>query len=314
MPRPVILALIDDPAYFRTMIQMMDRLLMPRPVHFQRGEDAILWVAANQCDICIIDYELPDMTGVEALVQMRQRKPRLPVIMTSGASTESVAVAAFRQGILDYLPRSEPDSAQTLVERVANFIKSSDRPDNAPYYQRRAVMVPDDLRQPTYQNRLRVIGRQLDQYHYRTANLVEVAGGFLVRAQRRGIREPEALEFPDSDFPHMVARAFESRNEEPWDRPKSELMLTGYEDFLRTLGRELDQLAAEAVSIAEFDDIAVVGGVAKSEGSQVSQVGPFHLLLRQPDVEYRLNEAFRRRRDVPKQEPRRGLRRFIGGR
>lgn len=313
VPRPVVLTVINDQNYRRQMSQAMDSLMIHGAVHLQRGADAVVWVAANDCALCVLDYDLPDMDGIQALVQMRQRKPRLPVIFTSGANDERVAVAAFRQGIVDYMTRSEPDSARLLAERISGFLESSAKPD-APDYLRRAVSVPAALRSPTYQNRLRVIGRQLDRYRYKSINLVEVAGGFLIRAQQRGIREPEALEFPNTDFPHLVSNAFEARTEDPWERATTDLLPTGYEDFLRTLGFELDERSAEAISIAEFDDIIVIGGVGKSDNYAASQITPFHLILRREDIEYRLNEAFRKRRAAPEQPPRRrGLRRFIDG-
>jgi CheY-like chemotaxis protein len=310
MARGVVLAVTSDEQYYRRMCAELDRLLVPRPVHVPRGEDAVLWVGANHCDLCVIDYDLPGLNGLETLIRIRQRKPGLPVIMTSGANSESIAVSAFRQGIIDYMARSEPDSPVLLADRISAFLEPVTQ-DSAPAYQRRASSVPAGLQQPTYQNRLRVIGRQLDRYGYRSVNVVEVAGGFLVRAVARGQRAPEALEFPDSDFPHLVAGAFAARGEEPWNRAKSKLLPTGYEDFLRSLGRALDERSAEAVSIAEFEDILVVGGVGQSETYETSQLQPFHLLLKLEDVEYMLDQSFRMRAQQPQAKRPGGLRRFL---
>lgn len=310
MPRSVVLAVTSDEQYYRRMCAELDRLLVPRPVLVPNGEDAVIWVGANNCDLCIIDYDLPGINGLDTLIRMRQRKPGLQVIMTSGANSESIAVSAFRQGIIDYLSRNESDSPRVLAERIDGFLKSGSNYD-VPSAARRVSDVPLELQEPTYQNRLRVIGRQLDQSGYRSVNIVEVAGGFLVRAVARGQRSPEALEFPDSDFAYLVGNAHRSRGEELWDRQKSDLLPTGYEDFLRSLGYQLDDRLAEAASIAEFDDIVVVGGVGKSEAYEASQLKPFHLIMRQEDVEFMLNQAFRRRAPEPKQPPRRGLRRFL---
>lgn len=64
------------------------------------------------------------------------------------------------------------------------------------------------------------------------------------------------------------------------------------------------------ISIAEFDDVVVVGGVGKTEGYEQSQIKPFHLLLMAEDVEFMLNEAFCRRAPAPSQNNQQsGLRR-----
>jgi CheY-like chemotaxis protein len=310
MPRAVVFAVTSDEQYYRRLCSELDRLLIPRPVHVPTGEDAVLWVGANHCDLCVLDYDLPGIDGIETLVRMRQRRSGLPCIMISGANAEGIAVAAFRQRIIDYLSKNDPESPAAVAERIQAFLRSQtdQTPLEAP---RRTASVPQAIQEPTYQNRLRVIGRQLDWYGYRSVNVVEVAGGFLVRTQGRRQREPEALEFPNSDFPHLVAGAFAARGEEPWQRPRTAMLPTGYEDFLRALGYNLDQRSAEAISIAEFDDIVVVGGVGKSETYGSSQLQPFHMLLKSEDIEYMLNQAFRRRVHVPQERPARGLRRFL---
>jgi hypothetical protein len=154
--------------------------------------------------------------------------------------------------------------------------------------------VPEPLRQPTYQNRLRVIGRQLDQYGYKSINLVEVRGGFVARCLPPKSRVPEALEFSDRDFPQLMAGTYTTNaNAEPRFTPN--LLPTGYEDFLRALGHRLDERGAEAITIAEFDSLVVVGGLVRAEGYTDTVINPFHEMMRREEIELLLDEAFRRR-------------------
>lgn len=54
-------------------------------------------------DAVISDFNLPDLTGLDALKILRQRDATLPFILVSGAIGEDTAVAAMRNGASDYL-------------------------------------------------------------------------------------------------------------------------------------------------------------------------------------------------------------------
>ncbi|MGI8967534.1 MAG: hypothetical protein ACR2GA_00310 [Chloroflexota bacterium] len=151
------------------------------------------------------------------------------------------------------------------------------------------------LHLPTYQNRLRVIGRQLDLAGYRSVNLLEIAGGFLVRVMQPGERVSEALEFPHTDFPDLLTAALAARGEGVRRRKNHPLVQTGYEDFLRALGYRLDEQYAEAITITELDGFVAVNGVAPANGYHETTIQPFQTLLRPDDVAQLLDEAFRRR-------------------
>jgi hypothetical protein len=142
---------------------------------------------------------------------------------------------------------------------------------------------------------LRTIGRQLDIYGYHSVVIVEAEGGFLVRAKRNRARQPQALEFPDRDFPRLVASAIHEEAAEEKRIHQSELTPTGYEDLLRALGYRLDELTAEAIVITELEDSLVVAGRGQNRTHAIPGVHPFSWHMEQPDIELMLNEAFRRR-------------------
>jgi hypothetical protein len=154
--------------------------------------------------------------------------------------------------------------------------------------------VAERLYFPTYQNRLRVIGRQLDLARCRGLSLLEISGGFLVRAATPDARTPATWEFPYGDFEGLIAGAIAARGEPA--RPRVHPLLpTGYEDFLRALGHRLDEEYAEAVTVTELDGFVAVGGVGLAAAHGRSTAAPFQWLLRPDDVAALLDEAFRRR-------------------
>lgn len=153
-------------------------------------------------------------------------------------------------------------------------------------------MIDPHLIEPTYQNRLRVIGRELDRQHISGITIMEVPGGFVVRAQYQD-GEPVALEFLDSDFSQMVITAIAARGEGETTRPATALLPTGYEDFLRSLGYELDERVAEGVYVAEYRSFITVGGLVPSMTS--GGYRHYSEVLGSNEIREILNEAFNRR-------------------
>ena len=163
---------------------------------------------------------------------------------------------------------------------------------------------------------MRVIGRHLDQYHFHSVNILEVEGGFIVRASVAGRTTVETLEFVDNQFPQLLANAVAARGEgERQQSGGGGLLPTGYEDFLRAVGYELDQRAAEAVTISQLDQLALVGGVGRIDTTAASRHGQLQWLYRGEDVVNLLDSAYRRRKTADKQKKKSGsgiLRRLSG--
>ncbi len=57
-------------------------------------------------DIVLLDYKLPDGTGLDVLDQMKERDYQIPVVMVTGQGTERVAAQAIQRGAADYLIKS----------------------------------------------------------------------------------------------------------------------------------------------------------------------------------------------------------------
>jgi hypothetical protein len=80
---------------------------------------------------------------------------------------------------------------------------------------------PNRPKPETYQERLRAIGRKLDDDHLRFATLVELPDGFLLKAEQlaaRGAGEaatwtPHTIRFNDSDVTTLVDASYEQRGE-----------------------------------------------------------------------------------------------------
>lgn len=70
-------------------------------------------------DLVLLDYRLPDMTGLETLRAISQSDPAPSVVMVTGMGSESVAVEAMRSGAIDYVVKDDAylRSLPEIIER-----------------------------------------------------------------------------------------------------------------------------------------------------------------------------------------------------
>ncbi|CAN5766075.1 hypothetical protein BH23CHL2_BH23CHL2_23190 [soil metagenome] len=154
--------------------------------------------------------------------------------------------------------------------------------------------IPEQLYLPTYQNQLRLVGRNLDTNEYRTVSILDVEGGILARAFNSRRHDSELLEFPDNAFREMVQEAITGRGRRNRVAKHSAVVPTGYEDLFRAIGWELDRRLAKAITIHECSDSIFVAGLAAVEQGS-GNFSPFHLSFDVNAVQSILNAAFARR-------------------
>jgi len=85
----------------------------------ERAEDllgALANLADGGIDVVVTSLDLPDATGTDVVVSLRERAPEVPVIVVGGADAEPMD--AFGVGASDVLP---PDAAADLVARAVRY-------------------------------------------------------------------------------------------------------------------------------------------------------------------------------------------------
>ena len=71
-------------------------------------------------DAILLDVRLPDISGLEALQQIRALDPRIPVVIMTAFTTTDTAIEAMRRGALEYLVK--PVDLSRLREVVARAL------------------------------------------------------------------------------------------------------------------------------------------------------------------------------------------------
>ena len=71
-------------------------------------------------DVLISDIRMPGVNGLELMERVRAKHPALPVIITTAHSDLDAAVAAYKGGAFEYLPKPfDVDAVAVLVRRAA---------------------------------------------------------------------------------------------------------------------------------------------------------------------------------------------------
>jgi len=69
---------------------------------FHNGREALAGIQ-DDCDLILLDNRMPDLTGLEVLKEMKQRFPKVPVIIMTAFGTTKTAIEAMRMGAFDYI-------------------------------------------------------------------------------------------------------------------------------------------------------------------------------------------------------------------
>jgi two-component system, OmpR family, response regulator RegX3 len=90
--------------------------------HFDRGEAVIRALDQNGVDALVLDWNLPDISGVEVLRRIRNsQQSTLPVLFVTGRSRENDVVTALQQGADDYMIK--PVRGLELIARLEAVIR-----------------------------------------------------------------------------------------------------------------------------------------------------------------------------------------------
>jgi two-component system invasion response regulator UvrY len=139
------LLIVDDHAVVRRGVRelLSEELAQVEFEEEATGEDAVARLERETFDLVILDISLPRRGGMEALKDLRARKPAQAVLVLSQHSEEQYAVRALRAGACGYLTKDSPSDelvravkkilgggkyvSASLAERLAEVV-AGDRP------------------------------------------------------------------------------------------------------------------------------------------------------------------------------------------
>ncbi len=115
-----LLLVEDDEAILRGL-QMNLETEGYRVLVAKNGERALELALRETPDLVLLDVMLPGLNGYEVLAELRQRRPRLPVVMLTAKGTEEDKVMGLDLGADDYIVK--PFSLRELLSRVRTQVR-----------------------------------------------------------------------------------------------------------------------------------------------------------------------------------------------
>ncbi|GAB3830113.1 sigma-54-dependent transcriptional regulator [Hymenobacter jeollabukensis] len=115
MPSPSLTVfIIEDNAWYSELLAYK---LTQNPDYtvrqFASGQECLKHLASETPDLITLDYSLPDASGEQIMVQLRERLPEVPIIVISAQEDVSTAIEMLKKGAYDYFVK-EADTAERL--------------------------------------------------------------------------------------------------------------------------------------------------------------------------------------------------------
>ncbi len=120
-----LILVVDDS---QEIVSLLVNTVLPhcgyRSVAAMTGDQALHIIERQQPDLILLDIELPGISGLDLVEQLRLQKIKTPVIMMTAHGSEQTAVRAFRSGVRDYLIKPfTSDQVMTAIENALYVVR-----------------------------------------------------------------------------------------------------------------------------------------------------------------------------------------------
>jgi len=116
---PIRIFIVEDDVIFAKIMSHHLSLNPEYEVELYHDGKSLLKNLYKNPTLISLDYNLPDMTGLEVLKQIREFNPELPVVIVSGQQDVATAIELLKKGAYDYVLKD-----QDTKERLWNITKN----------------------------------------------------------------------------------------------------------------------------------------------------------------------------------------------
>ena len=130
MPTPKTILIIDDDDDLREALAEQLALHEAfRPVQAATATEGVKLGRETRADLILLDVDLPDMDGRETCRLIRKAGVATPIIMLTGASSDSDTILGLDAGANDYV--TKPFRFAVLLARIRAHLRSHEQSEDA---------------------------------------------------------------------------------------------------------------------------------------------------------------------------------------
>lgn len=116
----------DDAVFMRTVIRnYLEKAGFEVVAEAANGKEAVSLYKQHKPDIVFMDITMPEMTGIEAIKEIRKGYSSARIVVCSAMGQAWMVVDAIRAGAVDFLVK--PIDAQRLVETAVRVCSGLDK-------------------------------------------------------------------------------------------------------------------------------------------------------------------------------------------
>jgi len=121
--------IVDDDRAFARIVQKLLRKYSYHTHCVFSGKAAKQWLNKNRCTLMLLDFHLPDMTGLEIIKSLDKKKDNIPYIMLTAEDDTKLAVKFMKFGARDYLVKEKGifDLLPGVITQVLEQIETEER-------------------------------------------------------------------------------------------------------------------------------------------------------------------------------------------
>jgi DNA-binding response OmpR family regulator len=142
---------VEDDETMRTMVGDVCRRERYDIVEAASGEQGLQLATADEPDLVLLDWVLPDMSGIDVCRELRRRGAICPILMLTGRTAKVDVVVGLQVGADDYI--TKPVDLHELAARLGAHLR---RARMSPTGSREGVLRVGDVQIDTDAHRVRV--------------------------------------------------------------------------------------------------------------------------------------------------------------
>ena len=105
----------------------------------ETAEKGLAKLQKENFDLLLMDYRLPDMTGIEFVRELKKINNKTPIILLTGKGSESIAVEAMKLGVRDYIIKEDINSHR-LIDSIKDILLESSLPETVDIQTAKAIV------------------------------------------------------------------------------------------------------------------------------------------------------------------------------